>query len=383
MKLLLPRLSIFQWAIVGILAFMLAPVAAFAISHPHVGPTKVAALGMITMLDLAKLNSDRVRGLVEENVGAVPEIAGFPAVQLGAGELKFETLVRTGYPLASFHHMGEGLANSKSTWKKETFECFPFGGRVQAAKQTADQHKRGGAAALFAAESSGIARVAMFEIAQQIWYGRNNDAKGFPGCKNMTAFGTTFTDPLTGKTYALNINGSTGATANTGSSVYFVRYSRNQDVPDGIQLAFGNDELFSLPDPIVNDIVDPNDSTKMLRVYASVMDGFAGLIIPNQHSVRRIGNLSSDSGKGLTWALMDQAWASWPQGIKPDAIYMSARSQTQLQANSTVTLMGTGTDRPAQPTTAPLPVVYNGVPIIVTDAIADNEAIEVAAASEE
>lgn len=342
--------------------------------------------GMISSLELTRLNcGEAVRGFVEENVGQVPEFGLFPAEQLGVGILEYETLIRTAYPSAGFHDMGGGHTVTKSGWRNEKFQCFPFGGMIRAVKHMADSNRRGGAAGLFAAEAAGMTKSAMFAIAQQIYGGRAIGAKGFPGMKNFTAYGTTFVDPLTGKTYSLYINGSTGATAATGSSVYFVKFNKQGEgqIPDGVTLTYGTGSVFAMDDPNVETIVDPNDSTKNVRVYTSDLQGFAGLIIPNQNCVRRIGNLSSDSGKGLTWALMDTAWQAWPQGIKPDVILMSARSQAQLQAASTVVLNGTGTDRPSQPTTAPLPTVYNGVPIQITDAIPDNDAIEVAAAAEE
>lgn len=341
--------------------------------------------GSITTLELAKLNcGETTRGFVEENAGTIPEMTIFPAEQLGVGELEYETLIRTSLPSADFHDMGDGHTESKSAWRTEKFQCFPFGGRVEVVKHIADNNKRGGAAGLFALEGVGITQAAMFRIAQQIYYGRGGaSAKGFPGLKNFTAFGTTFTDPLTGKVYSLCINGSTGATANTGSSVYFVKFNRQGQgqIPDGVTLTYGTGSVFNLEDPITETKTLTN-GTKV-RVYASDLQGFAGLIIPTQHCVRRITNLSSDSGKGLTWALMDTAWQSWPQGIKPDAIMMSARSQAQLQAASTVVLNGQGTTRPDQPTTAPLPTSYNGIPFIITDAIADTDVIEIAAASEE
>lgn len=371
----------------GVLAAIITPAAATPWSLMNQAPL-FCLNGMITSLELARLNcGETSRGFVEEHAGAIPEFGVFPAEQLGPGELKYETLTRTAYPNAGFHDMGGGHANSKSGWKNETFECFPFGGRVQVAKHIADNNKRGGAAGLFAAEGSGIAKASMFAIAQQIYGGRVIGSKGFPGLKNFTAFGTTFTDPLTGKTYSLYINGSTGATAGTGSSIYMIKFNRagQGQIPDGVTLTFGTGSVFNLEDPIVESVVDPNDSTKMLRVYASDLQGFAGLIIPNQHCVRRIGNLSSDSGKKATWDLMDTAWQSWPQGVKPDVIMMSARSQAQLQADSTVVVNATAGQarQPGQPLKAALPTEYNGVPIIVTDAIPDNDAIEVAAASEE
>lgn len=390
MKIILPRYSAFQWFALACLFFMIAPLAMAAFSCPVLpsagGGASMAVLGVFGTLELAKMNSgDTTRAFIEENAGYVPEMNLFPAELLGPGELKYETLIRSGYPNVGFHDLGGGHANSKSLWKTETFECFPFGGRVEVVKHIADNNKRGGASGLFAAEASGMTKAAMFKIAQQIYGGRVADGKGFPGLKNFTAFGTTFTDPLTGKVYNLYTNGSTGATANTGSSVYMIKFNRQPSgqIPDGVTLTYGTGSVFSLEDPIIETIVDPNDATKKIRVYASDLQGFAGLIIPSQHCVRRIGNLSSDSGKGLTDALLGTAYESWPQGIKPDVILMSARSRRQLQLSRTVVLNGSGTTRPDQPGEAPIPTSYNGIPIEVTDAIGDADAIEIAAASEE
>lgn len=368
----------------AVLTALITPAAATPLSLYSSG--HFALNGMITSLELARLNcGEAVRGFVEESAGEIPEFNLFPAEQLGAGELKYETLIRTGYPTAGFHDMGGGHTVTKSSWKNEIFECYPFGGMIQAIKHVADNNKRGGAAGLFAAEAAGMTKSSMFAIAQQIYGGRVVGAKGFPGLKNFTAFGTTFTDPLTGKIYSLCINGSTGATANTGSSVYMIKFNRAGEgqLPDGVTLTYGTGSVFTMEDPTIETMVDPNDSAKKVRVYTSDLQGFAGLIIPNQHSVRRITNLSSDSGKGLTDTLLGSAWEAWPQGIKPDVILMSARSRRQLQVARSVVLNGSGTTRPNQPAEAPVPTDYNGCPIVATDAIPDTDAIEVAAASEE
>lgn len=367
-------------------AFIVAFVAlAAAMPWSAYNPCFFGINGTITMLDLAKANAgDAARAVIEEHAGAIPEFGLFPAEQLPVGEIKYDTLVRTGFPSAGFHAMGAGLVNSKSTTRLQTFECFPFGGRVQAAKHVADNWKRGGAAGYFAFEASGIGKAALFNLAKQIYYGRSGgDGQGFPGLRNFTAFGTTFTDPLTGKVYKLCLNAN-GTTANTAGSVYGVKFSTDPvNAPDGVQLEFGAGSVFDLAEPIIQDVTDPNDVTKMLRVYASVLEGFAGLMISNNHCVRRICNLTEDSGSGLTDSLLAVFMQQWPSGTKPDAIFMSARSRRQLQQSRTVTLFGQGTGRPNQATLAPLPTEYDGVPIIQTDAIADTDAIEVAALPDE
>lgn len=220
-------------------------------------------------------------------------------------------------------------------------------------------------------------RASMFAMAKQIWYGRATDSKGFPGLKNFTAYGTTVTDPLTGKVYNLSIN-ATGTTAGTASSCYLVVSNA-----DNVELQFGTGSVFDLPEPRIGDYADPADSTKTIEGYISVLQGFAGLQTPNVHCVRRIFNLTDDSGKGMTDALLAKALKEFPASVKPTAIYMSAFQRYKLQLSRTVVLNGNGTTRPDQPAVAPVPTDYAGIPIYATDAIGDTDAIESAAFSEE
>lgn len=334
--------------------------------------------GSMNMLDLSKANdSDVVMPIIEEAVGAFPEATTIAANQLGAGELSYQTLTRDGYPSVSFHDMNAGLAASKSKTRLERFECFPIGGRVQAARHMADNWKRGGAAGYFAFEALGIMKAAIYTMAKQMWYGRVNDSKGFPGLKNFTAYGTTVTDPLTSKTYNLAIN-ATGTTASTASSCYLVVSNA-----DNVELQFGTGSVFDLPEPRIADYVDPNESTKTIEGYVSVLQGFAGLQTPNVHCVRRIFNLTDDSTKGLTDALLAKALKEFPNGVRPTGIYCSTFQRYKLQLSRSVVLNGQGVQRPDQPAVAPVPTDYDGIPIYATDAIADTDAIESAALSEE
>lgn len=334
---------------------------------------------MISMLDLAKANtSDVVRPLVEETVGAFPELSTLPANQLGVGELRYQCLIRNGFPTAAFRDVGAGLASSQSSTKLVSFETFPVGARVQAAKTIADQWKRGGAAGYFAFEAKGVMKSSMFLLAKQIWYGRGGaDGKGFPGLKNFTPFGATATDPITGKVYAVTHNAG-GTTANTGSSCYLV-----VGAPDSVELQFGTGSVFDLGEPIIQDITDPNDAAKILRVYASELEGWAGLQTLNIHGVRRITNLTDDNGKGMSDAKLALALSSFPPGIRPTGIYMSQHQRYLLQISRTVVLQASGKQRTDQEAVAPVPTEYDGIPIHATDAIGDTDAIEVAAAAEE
>jgi hypothetical protein len=97
--------------------------------------------------------------------------------------------------------------------------------------------------------------------------------------------------------------------------------------------------------------------------------------IGNENCARRIYNLTADSGKGLTDALLAQLLATFPVGQRPDAIFASRRSVSQLQASRSVVLYGAGTTRPNQAAVAPYPTEFEGIQIIPTDSILNTDVI--------
>lgn len=319
----------------------------------------------LTFLDLAKANStDAVGGLIEENTIHAPELGIFPAEDLQEpGQLSYDTLHRTGLPTVSFAHAGEGFTPSKSTLNLKTHECYRFGGRVEAARHIADNWRKGGAPGYQAFEASGVMEAAMQTIGRQIWYGVSTDAKGFPGIKAFTPVGGAYT---------LN---ATGTTASTASSVYLVKFGEKyaQLMAGRVRNAPG---IIQLPDFRIGDMVDPNDAQKKIEAYISELSSYLGLQIACEYSVVRICNLTEDSGKGLTDARLNTALQLFPANFKPDHIFMSKRSCTQLQNSRTVTLFGTGTTVPNQGLVAPRPTDYNGIPITETDSIGITDAIE-------
>jgi hypothetical protein len=352
-----------------ILAFMLAPFAAFGMGPMSLGAHDPGLLlgiaGSITFLDLAKANSsDVVGGLIEENETSAPELMYFEAEDLQEpGQLSYQTLHRLGLPSVNFAHAGEGFSPTKSALQLKTHECFRFGGRVEAARHIADNYRRGGAAGYQAFEASGIAESALKLLGKQIYYGVAADGKGFPGMKVFTPVGGTYT------------SNAGGTTANTASSVYFVKFGEKYCRLMAGRARNGSG-LMELPDFRIGDISDPNDATKKIEAYISELSSYVGLQIAAECSVVRIANLTADTGKGLTDAKMNAALRLFPANFRPDRIFMSRRSAGQLQDSRTVTLFGQGTTRPNQELVAPRPVEFEGIPITETDSILNTDAIE-------
>ena len=106
---------------------------------------------------------------------------------------------------------------------------------------------------------------------------------------------------------------------------------------------------------------------------------WVGLAIGNVHCVGRIFNLTAEAGKGLTDALIARAMSQFPTGYLPDAIFVSRRSDFQLAASrprTNYSLPASARPGNTVPITDYTAGSYQGIPIIPTDSIPDNQAIE-------
>lgn len=312
------------------------------------------------MLDVAKLSgNDAVVGLIEENLKYSPEVQLFPFRTIRG--TSYKTGIRTGLPTTAFRGANEGQTPSKSTFRQALIEAFIFGGQIEVDKAVADAFEDG-AAAMQAMEASGVMLSAMRTLGTQIWYGVAADAKGFPGLKAALPVGGT---TISGDSLTVD---ATGTTSSTASSVYAVKFG-----PQDVQLIGGNNTAWQLDDFTVQQIVAANSGK--LTAYVAGLNAWIGMQIGNENCARRIYNLTEDSGKGLTDILLARLLNTFPIGYRPDAIFMSRRSRTQLQISRTVVLQGNAKVRPDQPNISPIPTEYEGIPIIATDSILNTDAI--------
>ena len=323
----------------------------------------MSASTMFTMLDVAKLNgNDAVVGLIEENLMSAPEARLFPMRTIRG--TTFKTVKRIALPTTSFRAANGGFTESKSRFEEALVSTRIFGGLIKVDAAVADALEDG-RAGMVAAESSGIMESALRELGSQIWYGTSNDANGFGGLKDFTTVGTSTVGDVT---YPFTLD-ATGAAATTASSVYLVKFG-----PQYCQMIGGNGDAFNLGEFKEQLMTAASGSGESIHLFAQ-LQGWLGLSIQSQHSVRRIYNLTAESGKTLTDALLYRAMDLFPVGVRPDAIFMSRRSASQLQASRTVTLFGSGSNRPSQPVVAPRPIDFEGIPIVETDSILNTDVI--------
>lgn len=310
---------------------------------------------MPTLLDIAKMNgSDAVAGLIEESQSAHPEISG----RIGGMDLpnvgfmrtirgtNYKTLVRTGLPTVGFRNVNEGAAASGSTYENRLVETFVLNPRFEADKAIADAFEDGWEAYL-AREAAGQMEAALRALASQFYYGRASDAKGFPGLIDSYDATNCVVD-------------AGGTTATTGSSVWMVKFG-----PSDISWVLGQNGGLSIDEVRLESITD--NSSNRYTAYVQELLAYVGLQVGSVNSCVRIKKLTADSGKGLTDDLIYDGLSKFPAGVIPDVMFMSRRSLKQLRESRTAT---NATGAPA-----PMPRDVEGVPIAVTDALINTEAL--------
>lgn len=312
-------------------------------------------MAVLTLLDIAKLNgSDKIVGLIEENLNVAPEWKLLPARTIRG--ISYKTVTRTAFPGVGFRYVNEGTDPTKSEFVNKLVEAFVLSAIVQADKAAAMAYEDG-VAAWQAIESSGVMQQSLIELGQQVIYGQVvvggavGNAKGFPGLL-QSVDSTMVVD-------------AGGTTVDTGSSVYAIRTG-----PQDVTAIVGNDGSIDLSE-FREQVID--------RVPSFVADltAWVGLQIASKYSVGRIKKLTADSGKGLTDALIAQLISKFPVGRRPDMLLMSRRSAFQLQTSRSVALYAFGSTKPdgSQGLFGPEPTESNGLRIVVTDSIVDTESL--------
>ncbi len=315
--------------------------------------------GLLTTLDLVK--GQMAEGLIEETFQAFPELFGRTRIagqwvqipNVGAARgidgVSYPTLVTVEDPTVAFVNVNEGTDSSKARQEERTTECFNLNPRwgvglvaAKRAKQSLD--------VIMANQAGPHLRAAWRQTCKCFYYGRNatlGDAKGFPGL--LAGYDAT--------NMAVDAGGTTDSVA---SSAWLVAWG-----PEFLQWVWGNNVQFDVSEISERSTTDANGNE--FTKYHQELVCLPGLqFLSTQHAVR-IKKLTTDSGKGLTDALVASALSKFPVGVWPDVLLCSRRSLYQLQAARTAT---NATGAPA-----PIPTESHGIPIAVTDSIVNTETL--------
>jgi hypothetical protein len=311
-----------------------------------------------TLLDLAiKDGCDRATGLIEANLGVYPEVAMLPARTISG--TSFHTLLRTSYPTAAFRNVNEGAETKKGAYERKLVECHYLDLPLEVDEALA-QADNGDVKDLMTLEGDGGMKGALRTIGTQVWYGRGTggDAKGFPGAISVVSSDL--------------VVDATGTTADTASSAWLIVPGMQNG-----QFIFGGGNVLQMPAWTRQRIT--RDS-KHLMAWITNIAGWTGFQWVNQYCIGRIKKLTEDSGKGLTDSLVADLIAKFPSDVDLSGakLFMTRRSARQLQKSRTPT---TASDSGARRTSsgveiaAPWPTESNGIPIVITSAISNTEAL--------
>lgn len=304
-----------------------------------------------TLAGLIQMNDNNLADIeVSDLLQSATVLAALAAVE-ASNDTLHKYLKETVAPGAAFRDVNTGRANAAGQEELVTETLKILDASFERDKAVALGFK-GGPDAYMAREAVKSIRAAFFTAEQQIINGTGSDSDGFTGMANAV-------DALTD---ALMTNAG-GTTADTASSVYLLR-STETDVAV-VAGQDGNLDISEAVDAVVN--TDAADATQRMSALAVSILGWLGLQIGSVFSIGRICNITADTGKGVTDDLIFTAISAFPSDRQPTHIIMNRRSIEQLRKSRTAT---NATGAPA-----PTPTEVGGIPIVLTDAITNTEAL--------
>lgn len=312
-------------------------------------------MALMTSTDVLKINnSEELVGLIEDVVKDIPEINFFAASPVQKNSYK--TLALTALPSTAFRATGSYREFQTATLTNKTVECKYLDASWILEKAVAQQSDWGEDFAKALTQRAHL-KSEFFTLAKQIWQGTDSDANGFTG---LDAIIDAVVD---GGKKEMVVTANTGSITDA-STVYAVRTGI-----DSCQLAWGSNGQFNESD-VREQLLTTKESTKTSGAwfYAQDLGGWVGLQVTSKYAAGKITGLSATNTKqGLNDDLLYELIERFPVGMKPDGLFMSRRSFSQLrQSRTAYNAIG-----------APAPYVqeFEGIPIYVTDAIPDNGTI--------
>ena len=312
-------------------------------------------MALMTSTDVLKINnSEELVGLIEDVVKDIPEINFFAASPVQKNSYK--TLALTALPSTAFRATGSYREFQTATLTNKTVECKYLDASWILEKAVAQQSDWGEDFAKALTQRAHL-KSEFFTLAKQIWQGTDSDANGFTG---LDAIIDAVVD---GGKKEMVVTANTGSITDA-STVYAVRTGI-----DSCQLAWGSNGQFNESD-VREQLLTTKESAKTSGAwfYAQDLGGWVGLQVTSKYAAGKITGLSATNTKqGLNDDLLYELIERFPVGMKPDGLFMSRLSLSQLrQSRTAYNAIG-----------APAPYVqeFEGIPIYVTDAIPDNGTI--------
>lgn len=248
-------------------------------------------------------------------------------------------------PGVGFRLVNEGITNAAGTFEVVTQELALLDATVRRDIGIALAYGKGKMAYMDGEAVKSLA-AALFKLECAIF--RANINKQFTGLP-----GNAYFDQITADSQVVNAGGSGG------KSVWLLR-----SAADGISTVLGQEGRLDVGED--TEVTALDSSNRPYSALQRSIIGWAGLQVGAKYDAARIVNLDGTTGHTLTDALIMQAWAKGKVGGAYTHICMSRTSLVELW-NSRTAVNPTGKE-------ADVPTNWQGIPIVVTDAIPEDEA---------
>lgn len=258
-------------------------------------------------------------------------------------------LKQVGAPVVGFRAVNAGRDHDVSEDEQVSLSLQILDASFHTDKNLADEYTKGGAEAYLAREAARHLRAAFFAFERQIFQGQSADAGGFPGLPDAEGL-AYLADAM-----VLGAGGSTAL-----SSVYAIR-TVPQDTD--VCLILGQQGEIKIDPAFVQ--MMPDGDEKLFPAYVQPISGYTCLQIGSVYSVARLANIGTADNTTLTDALLGQLYDLFPAGRGPTHLVMTRRSRGQLRTSRQTDLLKN----------VPTPTEWEGIPIVVTDAISNDETV--------
>lgn len=302
--------------------------------------------GNLTLVDLAaRTGSDALVGLIEDVTTVAPEFQTMPVITRPGTSYKLTR--RTALPPSGFRSANEGQAAGKSTYVQETKSMYFLDSQLEVDESIVKGDDRS-IGDVLADEASGALESSFITIGSQVFYGVSADAKGFVGLDQQLADDTVYA----------------GGTSST-TSAYLVDLSTR-----GVHLVVGRDGAIEMPDWMKQRVTDGSGNPYM--AYVSNISAYMGLNVGSDQSVFRVRGI--DSTNKLTDALGNQCLSNVPLRRRGSNLrWMMNKTAAYTLQLSRSAIGQTQAGGGGAPAFAPMPTELAGIPIILTDSLADTE----------
>lgn len=311
----------------------------------------MAAEYVNTLAGLLQLNNKNVAEFeVTDLLQDAPLLAALyaqPATQQTAHSYLKETVAAG----AAFRAVNSGLTTSASKDLLVEVTLAILDGSFSMDKALAIAYRKG-RDAFMAREMVRHLRSAIAQAEAQIMYGTGNDATGFSGLANAAAIDKTTDDMV------VDATGSNSGAVKT--SVFLIRSGESE-----CSLIAGQDGNLDIGE--IFEFQKDDGTGKVYPALGVNITGWLGLQLGSAYSIGRICNITNETGKGLTDSLLSQALERFPAARPPTLIVMHRKARGQWQRSRTAT---SETGKYAE-----LPKEFEGIPVIVSDAVSTSETL--------